>query len=131
MAGGCKPPFTGHGGSTPVGQAQTAVSDDAAQRQLYQNLPLDHQFHDQHNLSPPGRGLATCPCPVLVVEAFNSLKLGPLYTIISKLITHTHTKSQRMTCIYSSNRKVLMVATTIVFIWQVMVVFMGIMLLLT
>ena len=53
MAGSRVPPFTGHGPSAPVGQAQTAVSSDAAQRQLYQNLPLDHQFHDQHNLSPP------------------------------------------------------------------------------
>ena len=57
MAGSRVPPFTGHGPSIPLGQAQTAVSDDAAQRPLYQNLPLDHQFHDQHNPSlPPDDG---------------------------------------------------------------------------
>ena len=45
------PPFSGHG---PSGSARTAVSSqDGAQRQLYHNLPFDHQVHDQYHMSPP------------------------------------------------------------------------------
>ena len=45
------PPFSGH---CPSGSARTAVSSqDGAQRQLYHNLPFDHQVHDQYHMSPP------------------------------------------------------------------------------
>ena len=53
MAGGRVPPFTGHGPSPPVGPAQTVVSGDGAQRQLYHNLAFEHQLRDQYNMSPP------------------------------------------------------------------------------
>jgi hypothetical protein len=50
----------------------------------------------------------------LAVEAFSSLKLSPQFTITNKLTTPIHTKPQRTTCIYSSNRKVATVAIIII-----------------
>ena len=62
-----------------------------------------------------GRALATCRYPVLVVEAFSSLKLSHQFTITSKLLTTpSYTKPLRMTCIYFSNRKVAMVPVVII-----------------